>query len=183
MILDALKKVGVLTFETIKVIVVSLAIILPIRYFLIQPFYVEGASMEPSFFPHEYLIIDEISYRFNNPARGDVVVFRYPRDPRQYYIKRVIGLPGDRIKIVDGTVYINDSALTESYISELNLSQSSMDEMTVPANSFFVMGDNRGNSLDSRIIGPIDRSYFIGRVWIRGWPMTRVSVFSTPSYP
>src|SRR3990167_7978738 len=97
---EALRKFGALAFETIKVIVISFAIILPIRYFLIQPFYVEGASMEPSFHSKEYLIIDEISYRFHEPARGDVVVLRYPRDGRQFFIKRIIGLPGETIEVV-----------------------------------------------------------------------------------
>src|SRR3989344_3923515 len=100
---EALRKFGSLTFETIKVVVISFAIILPIRYFLIQPFYVEGASMEPSFHSREYLIVDEISYRFAEPHRGDVVVMRYPRDPRQFFIKRIIGLPNERVKIVNGT--------------------------------------------------------------------------------
>ena len=80
--------------ELVHVVVISLAIIIPIRYFLIQPFYVKGASMEPSFYDHEYLIIDEISYRFREPQRGDVVVFKYPNDPSQYFIKRIIGMPG-----------------------------------------------------------------------------------------
>src|SRR3989338_5389380 len=83
--------------EMAKVALISLAIILPVRYFLIKPFYVNGASMEPNYYDHEYLIIDEISYRFNAPARGEVVVFRYPGDPKQYFIKRVIGLPGERV--------------------------------------------------------------------------------------
>src|SRR3989337_2587689 len=93
-------------WELFKVVLISIAVIIPIRYFLIQPFYVKGASMEPSFRDHQYLIIDELSYRLDPPQRGDVVVFRYPNDPRQYFIKRVIGLPGERIKIKDNTVYI-----------------------------------------------------------------------------
>ncbi|HLD69247.1 MAG TPA: signal peptidase I, partial [Candidatus Omnitrophota bacterium] len=81
-------------WETVKVVVISLAIIIPVRYFLIQPFYVKGASMEPNFYDQEYLIIDEISYRFREPQRGEIVVFRYPRDPASFFIKRIIGLPG-----------------------------------------------------------------------------------------
>src|SRR3989339_2218313 len=88
--------------ELLHVVVISLAIILPIRYFLIQPFYVKGASMEPNFYDHEYLIIDEISYRFHEPQRGDIVVFRYPFDTRQYFIKRVIGLPLETISLNNG---------------------------------------------------------------------------------
>src|SRR5688572_7065679 len=88
--------------ELVHVVVISLAIIIPVRYFLIQPFYVKGASMEPNFHDHEYLIIDEIGYRFEDPHRGDIVVFRYPGDPSQYFIKRVIGLPGERVKVYGG---------------------------------------------------------------------------------
>ncbi len=180
--LNILKKFGLFAFETIKVLVVSLAIILPIRYFLIQPFYVEGASMEPSFQPREYLIIDEISYRFHTPQRGDVVVFRYPKDPRQFYIKRVIGLPGERVRVSDGIVYVNDKPLDEKYISVKFASDDTMQEKVLQPNEYFMMGDNRSNSLDSRIFGPVDSQYLIGRVWIRGWPFNRVSVFSTPHY-
>src|SRR3989344_294895 len=89
----------VFSWEIIKVVVISLAIIVPVRYFLIKPFYVKGASMEPNFYDHEYLIIDEISYRFAEPARGDIVVFRYPNDERQYFIKRIIGLPTETVRI------------------------------------------------------------------------------------
>src|SRR4030043_2387602 len=95
--------------EIIKVVIISLAIIIPVRYFLIQPFYVKGASMEPSFHDHEYLIINEITYRINEPQRGDIIVFRYPKDPSQYYIKRVIGLPSEKIKIKDGKIFIYNS--------------------------------------------------------------------------
>ena len=88
-------------FELIKIVVISLVIIIPVRYFLIQPFYVKGASMEPNFYDHEYLIIDEITYRFNEPQRGDIIVFRYPRNPQEYFIKRLIAMPGEEVQIKD----------------------------------------------------------------------------------
>ena len=182
MLTDLLKKTASLIFETIKVVVISFAIILPVRYFLIQPFYVEGASMEPNFLSSEYLIIDEISYRFVEPARGEAVVMRYPRDPNQFFIKRIIGLPGESIEIVDGTVFINREPLDEPYISELNTSSSSYDRIVLADDEYFVMGDNRSNSLDSRVFGPIARKYFIGRAWIRGWPFSRLSILSAPEY-
>ncbi|MBU1029530.1 signal peptidase I, partial [Patescibacteria group bacterium] len=106
--------------ELLHVVVISLAIILPIRYFLIQPFYVKGASMEPNFHDHEYLIIDEISYRFGQPERGDIVVFRYPDDPRQFFIKRIIGLPNEHIEISRGGVYLYDEAYPDGYRLEEN---------------------------------------------------------------
>lgn len=179
---DLLKKAGMLVFETIKVVIISFAIILPIRFFLIQPFYVEGASMEPSFHTKEYLIIDEISYRFENPSRGDVVVLRYPRDRRQFFIKRIIGLPGEKIKLEEGKVYVSGRPLEESYISQIFMTTASMDEITLDADEYFVMGDNRANSLDSRSFGPVTKNLIIGRAWIRGWPFNRISLFSAPQY-
>ena len=141
MITKYAKKVGVLIFEVVKVVLISLAIILPVRMFLIQPFYVEGASMEPSFYDKEYLIINEITYRFNEPQRGEVIVFKYPKNPRQYYIKRIIGLPGETIEIRDGQVYINNEILGEEYI-EL-LSSDNRRTVVLGDNEYFVLGDNR----------------------------------------
>ena len=108
-----MKKFFIIVWETVKIIVISLAIIIPIRYFLIQPFFVRGASMEPSFDNGEYLIIDEISYRFKEPTRGDVIVFKYPLDPSQYYIKRIIGLPEETIEISDSKVIIYNEKYPE----------------------------------------------------------------------
>ncbi|MBI5254729.1 signal peptidase I, partial [Candidatus Falkowbacteria bacterium] len=90
------KKILENVWDMVKVVCISLAIIIPVRYFLIQPFYVKGASMEPNFFDHEYLIINEIGYRFDAPQRGDIVVFKYPKDQSQYFIKRIVGLPGEK---------------------------------------------------------------------------------------
>lgn len=179
--LEWIKKFGQLSFETIKVVVISFAIILPIRYFLIQPFYVEGASMEPSFHSKEYLIIDELTYRLSDPQRGDVAVMRYPREPKQFFIKRIIGLPGERIELINGTVYVNSTSLAEEYVPE-DASDDSMAEITLDSDEYFMLGDNRGNSLDSRVFGPVKRKYLIGRAWIRGWPIHRISVFGAPQY-
>ena len=98
--------VALFILEVVQIVIISAAIIIPIRYFLIQPFYVKGASMEPNYYDHEYLIIDEISYRFNQPVRGEIVVFRYPLDQSQFFIKRVVALPGETIEISDGQVVI-----------------------------------------------------------------------------
>lgn len=171
-----------LFFETIKVVLISMAIILPIRYFLIQPFYVEGASMEPTFNSNEYLLVDEITFRFQQPKRGDVVVFHYPRDPRQFYIKRVIGLPGDTIAIREGIVYINNQKLDEPYLDELRIGDSNLEPTTIPDGSYYLLGDNRANSLDSRIFGPVEKKFVVGRVWLRGWPIDKFSFFTAPHY-
>jgi signal peptidase I len=171
--------------EILHVVIISLAIIIPVRYFLIQPFYVKGASMEPNFYDHEYLIIDELSYRFHQPRHGEIVVFRYPNDPRQYFIKRVIGVPGDRIKVSGGKVTVfNDANPQGTEIDEtqyLGVVFTAGDvDTSLGQGEYFLMGDNRAASLDSRIFGPVDRSYIVGRVWLRGWPPDKFKVFNAP---
>lgn len=168
--------------ELLHVVVISLAIIIPVRYFLIQPFYVKGASMEPNFHDHEYLIIDEISYRFDDPSRGDIVVFRYPNDPSQYFIKRVVGLPGERIKIADGQVTVfSDSHPSGMLLDETGylgpIFTAGDKDIQLGADEYFLLGDNRGASLDSRSFGPVSGHFIVGRVWVRGWPPERFSVF------
>ncbi|HVM90501.1 MAG TPA: signal peptidase I [Verrucomicrobiae bacterium] len=181
------KAVG-MTLELLQVLAVSLAIIIPVRWFLIQPFYVQGASMEPNFFDHEYLIIDELSYRVGDPQRGDVVVFHYPNDTKQFFIKRVIGLPGETVEIADGKVKIyndqhpNGVQLDESAYLDQGFTAASQ-TVTLKANQYFVLGDNRSSSLDSRFFGPVDRSYIVGRVWVRGYPIDRWKTFDHQTYP
>lgn len=176
-------------FELVKVVVVSLAIIIPIRYFLIQPFYVKGASMEPTFYDKEYLIIDEISYRFHEPVRGDIIVFRYPRDPQEYFIKRVIGLPGEKVQIKDGSVYVfnkereDGMKLDEAYLTgDIKTYGLNEDIISLSSAEYYVLGDNRNASKDSRSFGPVDKKFVTGRVLLRGWPFNRVNVFSAPEY-
>ncbi|MDD5251697.1 MAG: signal peptidase I [Patescibacteria group bacterium] len=170
--------------EILHVVIISLAIIVPIRYFLIQPFYVKGASMEPNFYDHEYLIIDEISYRLDNPQRGDIVVFRYPNDPSQFFIKRVIGLPSERVVISDGRVRIFDQAHPDGYVLDeseylaAGLRTSGDKDVALKDDEFFLMGDNRAASMDSRIFGPVKREFIVGRVWFRGWPPEKMGFFS-----
>lgn len=169
--------------ELVHVVIISLAIIVPIRYFLIQPFYVKGASMEPNFYDHEYLIIDEISYRFHPPARGDIVVFRYPNDPRQFFIKRIVAMPGERIKLSNGKVTIYDAEHPEGRLLDETSYLGSVftvgeKDITLSAEEYFLMGDNRAASLDSRIFGPVPRSYIVGRVWFRGWPPEKIHFFN-----
>lgn len=173
--------------ELIQVVAISLAIIIPVRYFLIQPFYVKGASMEPNFFDHEYLIIDELSYRFHQPQRGDIIVFHYPNDPKNYFIKRVVGLPGETVEISGGQVKIyndknpNGIALNEDvYLDDVYTSGSRTE--TLKADEYFVLGDNRPSSLDSRYFGPVNKTAVVGRVWLRGWPLDRWKVFNEPTY-
>jgi signal peptidase I len=173
-------------FELVQVFAISLAIIIPVRYFLVQPFYVKGASMEPNFFDHEYLVIDELSYRFHTPQRGDVVVLRYPNDEKQFFIKRVIGLPGETVEISGGQVKIYNNAHPNGQLLDekiyLDQDTGTTRTVTLKSDEYFVMGDNRGASLDSRYFGPVQKDLVIGRVWLRGWPLDRWKVFSTPNY-
>jgi signal peptidase I len=172
--------------ELVEIALVALAIIIPVRYFLVQPFYVRGASMEPSFYDHEYLIIDELSYRFRDPERGDIVVFRYPLDPSQFFIKRIIGLPGERVRLSQGKILIANAAqpdglvLPEPYLGGAGTPGER--SVVLGEEEYFVMGDNRNASLDSRIFGPVKRKFIVGRVWLRGWPLPRIGYFATPEY-
>jgi len=180
---NTLKELGEFVAELLKVVVISLVIILPIRYYVVQPFYVKGASMEPTFLNNEYLLIDELSYHFSKPERGSVIVFRYPKDPSQFFIKRIIGLPGDTVKVKDAQVTIvNDKypeglVLSESYINKIFIGSNDY-QIDVPDNHYFLMGDNRGASLDSRVFGPVSDNLIIGRVWVRAWPFDRWTLFS-----
>lgn len=179
---------GVLLFgvEVLQIIIIAAAIIIPVRYFLVQPFYVRGASMEPTFEDREYLLIDEISYRFSEPQRGDVVVFRYPRDKTEFFIKRVIGLPGDTVEIKNGKVTVTNDAHTGGVVLEeeyiLQPATQGTEHVTLNPNEYFVLGDNRSASLDSRSFGPIKDEHIVGKVWLRGLPIDKFWVFEAPTY-
>lgn len=173
------KRLGTELWGTLRVILVSLAIVLPIRYFIAQPFIVRGASMEPNFQDRQYLIIDEASYYLREPIRGETIVFRYPKDPRQFFIKRIIALPGEKIEIQEGRVKIFNSVYPAGFILEeeyLNLlGHPIYPELisVLQGDQYFVMGDNRDFSSDSRIWGPLDRKFIIGKVFFRAWPFSK----------
>lgn len=144
--------------------------------------------MEPTFFNGEYLIVDELSYHLREPKRGEVIVFRFPKNIEQFYIKRVIGLPGERLEIREGRITIyNDEypqgfVLDESdYLDPINISPDNL-VVTLNDGDYFVLGDARRSSFDSRRWGPVPRKNIIGRAWLRAWPMNRVQAFSVPSY-
>lgn len=192
---SALREVGMFLLDVVKVAVVSLAIIWPVRTFLIQPFYVRGESMLPNFQEREYLIIDEISYRFQDPARGDTVVLYPPGRHDEYYIKRIVGLPGEAVELRDGHVIVYNELhpdgvkLDESaYLPPLTATRSLSPALPEGAplrlrpGEYFVLGDNRRNSQDSRAFGPLPEANIVGRVWIRGWPFNRVGSISSPAY-
>ncbi|MFW0862133.1 MAG: signal peptidase I [Candidatus Komeilibacteria bacterium] len=177
-------------FEMIKVLVVSLIIIVPIRAYVVQPFYVDGASMEPNFHDGEYLIVDEISYRFKDPQRGDIVIFHPPDNPKVYYIKRIIGMPNEVVDIKNGEIkiYENDSPdplivdeskyLTKDYY----LRPSEKYHVKLGEGEYYLMGDNRPNSLDSRRLGPISELHIKGKVALRAFPFDKFTVIKPPIY-
>ena len=141
--------------------------------------------MEPNFYDSEYLIIDEISYRFEEPIRGDVVVFKYPKDNSQYYIKRIVGLPGEEVEIKDGKIYVINTQYPEGVeIDEtyLDIETPGDIKVIVPEDSYFVLGDNRTASSDSRVWGSLPRKNIIGKVWIRGLPTDKIGIIKTPDY-
>jgi signal peptidase I len=151
-------------------IVVSAAVSVLIITFLYQPVRVEGTSMLPRLEDHDRLFINKFVYRISAIHRGDVVVFHYPRDPEKSYIKRVIALPGDRIVIENGRVFLNGKAIRESYVPEQYRDTRSMAEMVVPEESYFMMGDHRSISSDSREFGPVDRDLIYGKAVFVYWP-------------
>jgi signal peptidase I len=177
-------------FEMIKVLVISLIIIVPIRAYVVQPFYVDGASMEPNFYDGEYLIVDEIGYRFNEPERGDIVIFHPPDNLKVYYIKRIIGLPGEVVDIKNGEikVYEKDSVNpllvdeSEYLSSDYQLRPSEQYHVSLGEDEYYVLGDNRRSSLDSRRLGPINSNLIKGRVVLRAFPFDRFGAIETPAY-
>lgn len=178
---------GRFTVEVVKVVVVALAIIIPVRVFLFQPFQVNGQSMLPNFEDRDYLVIDEITYRFRDPERGEVVVFRYPKDRTQYFIKRIIGLPGETIRVRDGSLFlVVDGTETkvdeETYLPSTTATTGNEQEVVLGEDEYYVLGDNRSASSDSRSWGALPRSDIVGRAWVRAWPFSRASGIETPTY-
>lgn len=161
------------------------SIFIVIYLFIMQPNQVKGASMVPTFHDGEYIFTSKVTYKFRGIERGDVIVFRSPRNPDIEYIKRVIGVSGDTIRVSDGVVYVNDRKLEEPYISDkTNLWEggfiSENETITVPTNKLWVMGDNRPRSSDSRDFGPIETSSLIGQVFYRYFPPDRMGIISNP---
>jgi signal peptidase I len=162
--------------ELLTFAAVAVVIVLPLRIFIAQPFIVSGESMFPTFESGQYLIIDQITYRFHEPVRGDVVVFRYPQDPSKFFIKRIIALPNEKIKIDGTNVIITMTDGTEMTLDEpyIELQRENQVEMSLKSDEYFVMGDNRLASLDSRIWGPLKKDMITGRAWLRLLPVNKI---------
>jgi len=166
--------------EIIQFALIALIIVIPVRMFIAQPFIVSGASMENTFHTGEYLIVDQVSYRMEDPNAGDVIVFRYPRNPSTFFIKRIIGTPGDTIQIDGNTITITNSEhpngyiLNEPYIASMAANTFLHEELG--EREYFVMGDNRDRSSDSRTWGILQRENIIGRAFIRLFPFKKIDI-------
>jgi signal peptidase I len=168
--------------EIFKFAIMALLIVVPFRMFIAQPFIVSGASMEPTFRTGQYLIIDQLSYRLDEPMRGDVVIFRFPQDPSKFFIKRIIGLPGERVQVSDGIVRITHAideepiVLAEPYLTEETQPDDHV-TITLEEDEYFVMGDNRPASSDSRVWGPVPRKNIVGKALVRLLPFTAIGLY------
>ncbi len=168
--------------DIIKFALIALLIVVPLRVFIAQPFIVRGASMEPVFHNGEYLIVDQLTYRMEEPERGDVIIMRYPKDPKVFFIKRVIGLPGETVELQGKRVIIRKGPgvepliLNESFIEESRM-RDEYGTYTLASDEYFVMGDNRIASSDSRVWGALPREDIVGRAFVRLFPPTRMDVF------
>jgi len=183
-----MRKILLFFWEITKIVVIAILIVVPIRYFVFQPFFVRGQSMEPSLFQGDYLIVDQLTYRFfSDPQRGEIIIFKYPGHPAQRHIKRIIGLPGETLRIKGGNIYLAD---TEGVFHLLDESVYLFEETKTPGDlkinledrEYFVLGDNRFFSADSRRWGPLMEDKIVGRALLRLWPFTAVAKIEAPEY-
>lgn len=181
------RRLGSFFLDILQTLVLAAAIFVISYLFLFQPHQVIGNSMDPNFEDQEYLLTDKISYRFHNPHRGDVIVFRSPPNPERDYIKRVIGLPGEKFKIQNGRVFINDSLLEEDYLSAGSFITPGPflkdgQEIKIREDSYITLGDNRSHSSDSREWGFVPRQNIVGKAFLRYWPIEKIDIISEVTY-
>jgi signal peptidase I len=178
---DAPEQQDSFVVEIFKFAILALIIVVPFRIFIAQPFIVNGASMAPTFETGQYLIVDQVSYRFDEPQRGDVVIFKFPNDPSKFFIKRIVGLPGEVVQLANGVTTIKDPLSdNELILDEQYLVMDKTDDhltITLSNDEYFVMGDNRSASSDSRVWGPVPRDYIVGRAFVRLMPPGDFGVF------
>lgn len=185
---SSLRSVGAFVWDLLKILIIALVIIVPLRTFVAEPFVVSGSSMLPNFHNHDYLIIDRLSYITGSPKRGDVIVLKYPKDTSQFFIKRIIGLPGEQVSVKQGYVVIVNKEhpeglrLTESYLPSQIETFGKPGAVTLGSNEYFVFGDNRTASSDSRVWGILPKDDIVGRVWTRVFPFSSAGFVKTPSY-
>lgn len=185
--MEFFRKIGAFFLDFIEIVVIALAMFVIMYLFLFQPHQVKGNSMYPNFYDGEYLLTDKISYRLNQPRRGEVIIFKAPKNEDYDYIKRIIGLPGETVKISNGKVWVNGNLLKEYYLpadSQTfggNFWQEGQ-ALPIPANQYFVMGDNRNHSSDSRDWGPVPKENIIGKAWFRYWPLKQIGLLPKVGY-
>jgi signal peptidase I len=182
-----MQRLGAFFLDIIEVVVFAIAIFLFIYLLVMQPHRIKGSSMEPNFHDGEYLLSDKITYRLREPQRGDVIVFEAPGASGDEFIKRIIGLPGDKVSVKDGRVYLNAEMLNEIYIPTTTVTGGGSflregSEVTVPDNFFFVLGDNRSFSSDSRAWGFVSKTKITGRAWFIYWPPEKFGTVHAAQY-
>ncbi len=176
------QSIGSFFLEIIKFALIAVLIVIPIRVYIAQPFIVNGSSMDPTFATGQYLIIDELTYHMDEPKRLDVIVFNFPQDQSKFFIKRVIGLPGETVAIMGTAVTIINKehpegmTLKEPYVNPNNMRNNTL-TITLRDTEYFVMGDNRAASFDSRDWGPLERDLIVGRAFVRLFPVQNMNVF------
>lgn len=186
-VMGILKRIVGFFLDFVEVTVIALAMFVIMYLFLFQPHQVKGSSDFPNFHDGEYLLTDKISYRLNVPKRGEVIIFKAPRNEDYDYIKRIIGLPGETVMIRNGKVYLNNRLLAEPYIpADYQTFGGSFAQegqlIPIPEGQYFVLGDNRSHSSDSRDWGTVPRENIIGKAWLRYWPLNRVGLIARPEY-
>jgi signal peptidase I len=183
---NMVKKYILVVWEFLKIVIIAAIIVLPIRYFIFQPFIVKGESMVPNFQSGDYLIVDEFSFLIGKPQRGNVIVLKYPMDMSQRFIKRIVGLPGETVDIKNGKIVItkdNKSFTLDEKTYLPNLTGTDGDvHVTLGNNEYFVLGDNRDHSYDSRKWGVLPKEDIVGKASLRLFPITSLSFIKTPSY-
>lgn len=171
----AAKPSGHMLGEILESVAIAVILAIVIRVFLFQPFYIPSGSMEPTLLINDRIIVSKLNYRITAPDRGDVIVFKYPVNPKRDFIKRVIGLPGETIKIKDNKLFVDGKQLEQPFLPH-GLTYGDFGPVTVPEGEYFMMGDNRNNSEDSRVWGTLPRDNIVGRAVFVYWPFSRASV-------
>jgi signal peptidase I len=185
--MDAIKRAVGAIFDFLQGIVVILAVLVMVYLFIMSPQEINGASMEPNFHNAEYILTNKVLYKFREPKRGDVVIFKSPKNKEVDYIKRIIGLPGETVKLQNNTFYVNGQKVEEPYLpADIVVFGGSFlregEEIVVPPGQYFVAGDNRPHSSDSREFGTIAKEDFIGAAFLRYWPISQMGTLPHPTY-
>ncbi|MEW6182582.1 MAG: signal peptidase I [Bacillota bacterium] len=164
--------------DILESLVIAIVLAVIIRTFMFQPFYIPSGSMIPTLYKGDRIIVSKLSYRFHPPQRGDVVVFHYPLDPKKTYVKRLIGLGGESVTLLGGKLFVNGKMISEPYLPP-NVTFSDYGPVNIPKGSYFMLGDNRMNSEDSRVWGLLDQKYIIGKAQALYWPPGRATLIGT----